>query len=551
MNKVKFTEFILSKRMMYVIIAMLMAVVFCSIYGIRILNPTYTDWLMKGGDPTQHYLGWRAYRISKWTFQICNTDYLSYPDEMSIIFTDSIPCCAILFKCISFILPQNFQYFGLWGLLCFILTGVLSAKIVSKFTDSRIIIILASLLLSFTPCMIWRIFKHTALGSQWILLLALEPLFAYKQYFKNKKVYIIWAIVGLCASSIHIYYILMCGIILCGYCIADIITFKRFKRSFMSLLIFLISSIIIVVIGGGFSAGVSPEAGGLGVFSTNLNALFNPQGWSCILPDLPIYREEQLMEGFAYLGAGNLLLLFISALLFIKYIITKQLSIEQWKEVIAVAIVFLTACILALSPTITLHDRCIYTFDFPESIIRYWSIFRATGRISWITIYVLIFFGCSMICKMRNKRWTAITLLVCIIIQVYDIHGVLRDKYSLYNQEQKYESLLKSESFWNYIGNDSNIRHIILTKREISKEEIYAFADFALNNRKTINQFYFARNMEDSIIDANIEDALEKPDESQLFIFFESNRDRCSQYDLNYYYVDGFIVGYKETLDIG
>ena len=43
--------------MMYIIIGILSAIIFCMIYGITILNPTYTDWLLSGGDLSQHYLG--------------------------------------------------------------------------------------------------------------------------------------------------------------------------------------------------------------------------------------------------------------------------------------------------------------------------------------------------------------------------------------------------------------------------------------------------------------------------------------------------------------
>ena len=30
---------------------------FLCIYGVHVLNVTYTDWLLGGGDLTQHYLG--------------------------------------------------------------------------------------------------------------------------------------------------------------------------------------------------------------------------------------------------------------------------------------------------------------------------------------------------------------------------------------------------------------------------------------------------------------------------------------------------------------
>ncbi len=105
----------------YIIITFLSVVVFCSIYGVKVLNPTYTDWLLvSGGDLTQHYLGWTAYRTCSWQFPLGMTNTLAYPNKTSVIFTDSIPLFAVLFKLFSPVLPEKFQYFGLWGIVCFI-----------------------------------------------------------------------------------------------------------------------------------------------------------------------------------------------------------------------------------------------------------------------------------------------------------------------------------------------------------------------------------------------------------------------------------------------
>lgn len=41
-----------------IVAALLGGIAFVLIYGIKILNPLYTDWLLTGGDPSQHYLGW-------------------------------------------------------------------------------------------------------------------------------------------------------------------------------------------------------------------------------------------------------------------------------------------------------------------------------------------------------------------------------------------------------------------------------------------------------------------------------------------------------------
>ena len=42
--------------------AVLGAILFIAIYGVRILDPTYDEWLFAGGDLTQHYIGWLYFR---------------------------------------------------------------------------------------------------------------------------------------------------------------------------------------------------------------------------------------------------------------------------------------------------------------------------------------------------------------------------------------------------------------------------------------------------------------------------------------------------------
>ena len=64
---------------------------------------------------------------------------------------------------------------------------------------------------------------------------------------------------------------------------------------------------------------------GFGIFKTNLLTFFDPVpsgsdfNWSLFLPDIKNNNGEH--EGFAYLGIGGILLLFISSILYIKKII--------------------------------------------------------------------------------------------------------------------------------------------------------------------------------------------------------------------------------------
>ena len=194
----------ISPAVLYTVVGLLSAVVFMLIYGVRILNPTYTDWLLTGGDLTQHYLGWVAYRNGSWTFPIGMTEVLAYPMQTSVIFTDSIPCFAVLFKAISFLLPESFQYFGWWGLVCFVLQGILTAKLLRRFSGDPLPVIFTSLLLLFTPVIIQRMYNHTSLAAHWLLLMGLD-IFFDRERTDTKKLLLRVCLMAVLAASTHIY----------------------------------------------------------------------------------------------------------------------------------------------------------------------------------------------------------------------------------------------------------------------------------------------------------------------------------------------------------
>jgi hypothetical protein len=106
------------------IVGVLAFLVFASIY-LETLDPRYNAWLLTAGpDPVQQYLGWTMYRFADWSFPIGLASNYGYPFGVAITFTDSIPLLAILFKIINGLLPQNFQYFGLWISFCFVMQGI-------------------------------------------------------------------------------------------------------------------------------------------------------------------------------------------------------------------------------------------------------------------------------------------------------------------------------------------------------------------------------------------------------------------------------------------
>lgn len=536
---IKQKKILIKENLPYWVIGGISILIFISIYGIYVLNPTYTDWLMSGGDLTQHYLGWKGYRNSSWHFPIGMMDTLVYPETTSIIFTDSIPLFAVFFKNISPVLPESFQYFGLWGLLCFIMQGILAARILKNFTNNKTVLIVSSLLFCLTPAMIWRMFAHTALAGHWILLLGLEPIFAHQKYHDNKKIYAVVALLGTLSASVHIYFILLNGIILVGVCISFILFYKAVKKSVYILEVYIISASAVVALLGGFSSGVQAAAWGLGYYSFNLNALFNPMGWSDVYKDLPLYQGGGgQYEGFAYLGAGIILLLVFACISFAGSTNIKRILSVHGRTLVALLSIVAISVIVAQSPLVTFGNNVIVDIKLPDILTKIWSIFRSSGRIAWIVVYVVMITSCIVIYKLINKRVLLILVLAGFILQIYDIHSILRSKNDMFNKIVTYETKLQDKQFWENIAN-RDFHHIIYTF-PIEQTVLYSVTDWALNNQMTVNTFYLAHAPFDTV---SAMCALTGQSDQTIFIFKEDESLCCREYDMNYYRADGLIVG--------
>ncbi len=118
----------------------------------------------------QHQLGWEWFRQEPWRFPLGRIVNYGYPFGTFIAYTDSIPLLAFIFKILSPFLGQDFQYFGLWGLLCVIGQMLVGLLILREFTSSYMISVLGASLLVFSPPMIFRSFVHDPLLAHWIIL---------------------------------------------------------------------------------------------------------------------------------------------------------------------------------------------------------------------------------------------------------------------------------------------------------------------------------------------------------------------------------------------
>ena len=536
------TQAFLARNWLYLVIAALSLLAFVLIYGYRIINPAYTDWLMGKGDLSQHYIGWQAFKNGSWLFPIGMTDQLAYPSHTSIIFTDSIPLFAVFFKLFRAILPTEFQYFGLWGILCFVLQGIFAVRLIQRFVPNRLYVILTSMLFVITPVMIFRMYMHTALAGQWLILFALDTFFENKTA-GSRTIYLRWAVLGVLCASTHLYFLLICGIILAGCCLEDVIRTRKLTRAIIIALCYFLVALVTVALLGGFSSSMEAANDGLGIFSWNLNALFNPQGWSKLLRDLPTYGDRQA-EGLAYLGAGILLLLALSLIAIVTSKKVRASILARKSQIIAIFAMFFAAMLVSLSPTITLNENVLFQIPLPHKLEDIWSIFRATGRISWIMVYLIMLGTVIVSYRFINRRSAVVIAAVVLGLQVYDIQDQLSRRHEEFSGKTVFQSQMTDVMFWDDVVRQHNIRHVVLITRftQLPTEMGWSIANWAMDNGLTLNDFYFARDNA-AVFSKNRDALVANPDATELFILGPTDTFETAAIELYYYRVNGLIVG--------
>jgi hypothetical protein len=123
----------------------------------------------------------------------------------------------------------------------------------------------------------------------------------------------------------------------------------------------------------------------------------------------------------------------------------------------------------------------------------------------------------------------------------------LAQKYETFGIKIKYENKIDEYQFWNDIGADGKIKHLVYFDLP-DKDAIFLLTDWALDNGKTLSNFYFSRSM-DEMINKSKDNYLNNISDDIIFVFPEDSKMNCLKYNLNYYHVDNLIIGYINEID--
>jgi hypothetical protein len=439
--------------------------VFLLIYGVTPLCVTNDAWIMAGYDEAdliQHYAGWVMFRASEWKFPLGMITDMAVGTGTMLTFTDSIPLVAIVFKLVERWLPETFQYFGWYMLACFVLQGIAAYKIVSrklilsgiKGDDLRTYVLrgCSALLLGLTPILLERSFRHTALGSQWLILFAILCFLKGRDAMRRgeEKLPRGYVILNILTVLIHPYFLPMVMV----FTLLTVFEYSLRFREWVRYAGYLILNMVLAYGGGwligALGWGVDSARYGYGYFSLNLNALVNPQSlggyrWSVFLPELGQVGGNY--DGFNYLGMG---MLFLIAVVILVTLIKKRdtwairnFFQSNWQVLIAFA--FLT--VFAISNIVTLNDKTLLEIAIPEWL--YWKcgIFRASARLFYPVYYCLFIIVIYYVIANLNIKWASAVLIAGLLLQLTDMSAVIVQKHTMMLENSNYESILDQKDF--------------------------------------------------------------------------------------------------------
>lgn len=526
------------------------AIVFLSIFGYKVLNPFNDAWLCVEGDLSQTYFGWLFFKNAEWRFPVGVMDNVCYEQNMSVIYLDCIPIMSLLFKIFSFALPETFQWIGFYWLLCFMLNGGVGAVILNKYTKNLILSFLGSLFFILTYPTLFRIFIHMSLTSQYILLLAFCTIIFYDKISNLKKSIVIWGIIAFYSMSVHIYFFAMCTIVFLGFILKDFLYCRQIKRVVKFIGYYILIAFGTLIFWGTYENGgiinFINNTSALEIFSSNLNSLYNPIYGSYFFQKCPILDGQY--EGSSYLGLGGIILTIIAFILSVKNY--KQV-LKEYKVICPVVVVFIIAFIISLSPQITLGEKILFRIDYPDFFIRMWQNFRSTGRIIWICVYSIYIGSFYFISKNLKPKISTIIIIGCLVLQIIDYYPFLS---SLHNMEyiESYAKKLDS-SFWEDVVETQNINKILfLSYGYVGKDEPYiSISELAYRNKLDVSFSFFSRNINYLEVDDKIRETLSSEEavlKDAIYVFRE-NEVAFFEYPLNYYCIDGLVVGVKNEVE--
>jgi hypothetical protein len=457
--------------------------------GGRTLNPKNIAWLQPDLDGSMYWVGWDFFRHTAWGWPLGINPRYGAEVSSGITYIDNVPLCGLLFKALGPVLPEPFQYFGIWGIACFALYGWFAWLLVGLISERIAERALGTLLFLFAPTFLVRLDIYVQMQAQWLILAALYICLGPRRLSRNAA----WPVLAFVSGLIHVYITAM----VLGLWVSDwlrrVIYERPTRADFIQLL--LVPSLVLLGLwqSGLFLVGHGMTKHGFGEYRMNVFSLIDPSGWSYFLKDIPEGKGDY--EGFNFLGVGWLLLA-LAALPRVRYAGETLRKREYW-PLLALCVGLL---LFSVSNKIGIAD---HTFEIPlsEEWVARANILRTAGRMFWPVVYTLLFVVLRAVFKAYPPRVVLPLVAVAALLQTVDTSaGWLPIRAHLMLSGSTWTSPMKAP-FWSQVP--SNYRQFRFFPVRNKPENYADFAYFALNHGMDTDGVNFARIDEDKVRRAN------------------------------------------------
>lgn len=529
--------------------ALLGALVFLILYGVRVLDPTCVDWILNNPspDPAQHYLGWVFYRRSGWHLPYLGANYSAiYPYRTSILYTDSIPLLAVLGKLLGGVLPARFQYLGLWGLFCYAMQGGLAQALIARVggvrpgdTAKNWASVLGAGVLVLFPALNIRMFAHTALAANWLVLLALW-LWLCAEQSENRptaaKLCLWWGILGLLCAGIHLYYLPMVGMVLVAACVQRALEKRGPAAVVLPVASFCGAALAELFVLGAFAANFAGYSNGY-LSGADLANLF--------VPGLGASWEQEIYAG---LGTTIAVVLALAGLL----VQHKQAGafFRRHKNVVIAALVLLVLdAIAAMGNTVTFAGRTLFTVPIPQALMDFWAMFSSCARLAWLAGMLLAVAACGLVLRFWQGAAAAVLLALCAAAQGFGQRAELAKRFAAYHDATYYENTTQlTDPAWEQLAASGQFTHLAFASFDFEHDEFWDLAAFAADHGWTSNSFYMG-HMDGNLAAVTLAGEMNALAPDTLYAFVDEDALARNDFALHYYRLDGVLLGSVEPID--
>jgi hypothetical protein len=484
------------------------------VFGLFLIGPstvwfTNIEWLTSRrikGDPQTSQVIWNFFRetpLLQWPL----TRVSNYADGANTLFQSAVGLnlFGVPLKYVEFLLPTNFQYLGIWLIICFFLQGYFGARLIEIWSTDKLETILLNSVFLLSPIFLHRIgiMGHYDLGAHWILLAGLYL------YFNNQFSMRRWTLIILVALWVNVYITAMITAIFFAAVAKELLIGKLKAKK----LIFGASILITLSTASFFILGYNEygdSAAGTGFFRLNLGSFFYPkvfdggtsyQSSSLIIENIEFVMSRPFVafegEGFNFLGISSLFLLIPASLFALRNI--RSIRYKKHLPILSAAVLML---VIALSNQIVFIRR-EFTIPVPDRFLELRQIFRSATRFAWPLTYLLVLYGLIVLVKVKKKSFRIFAISSVVLLQFADSVNLVKDVNRHFHDKE--QVVLLNSDYWSSIGERIDAIRLVPTfdlisdgkssdaEKWLADGKWFSLTEFSGRTRNKINFGYVAR----------------------------------------------------------